>query len=78
MSTVTYRAYKIEKGVPIPKLHKGSRPYKYPFGVMEVGDSFAFTPEEEAKVRAAAGNQTRSHGTRYTVSVSHLRCWRIA
>ena len=30
----------IEKGIPVPKTNRSDRRSKYPFGAMEVGDSF--------------------------------------
>lgn len=66
--------YKIEKGVPLIR-PRGS----YPFGEMEVGDSFAISSAQRKNVSAAAAAYGKSHGRKYAVrkSVIGARCWRI-
>jgi hypothetical protein len=64
----------IEKNVPIPA--------RYPFGEMEVGDSFAI-PLGVARntVTVAAGRYDDKHNMKFTVrrmADNTLRCWRIA
>ena len=63
--------YVVEKGVPIPKVTK------YPFGRMDVTDSFKFAIEDTSKIRAAMRKYVREYGqTKF--SIHGNRCWRIA
>jgi hypothetical protein len=69
--------YKIEKNVPIPE-KKGRK--KYPFGDMEIGDSFVMQ-----KVITTANSIARSYGNRhkvrftcYAISENKTRVWRTA
>lgn len=68
----------IDKGVPLPV---GGAKSKYPFGVLQVGDSFLFpagTPRNKAS--SAALNHGKRHGVKFTVRAEgeRFRCWRIA
>lgn len=68
----------IDKGVPLPA---GGRKPKYPFLLLEVGDSFLFpdgTPRSSAKV--AASNHGKRHGVKLAIRAEgdRLRCWRTA
>ena len=64
---------KVEKQIPLPS--------KFPFGQMEVGDSFAVPPEiKRSTVNVAAKRYGDKHGMQFTVRrmPDHsLRCWRI-
>lgn len=72
---------KIEKGIAIPeKPRSGGRPTKYPFKVMEVGDS-VFIDEAEAKAAIAAARATgRIHGKKFVYRTvdGGIRIWRAA
>ena len=67
--------YKIEKNVQPPH-HKGN--YKYPFGKMEVGDSFV----GDAKARHAANAFNKNNpGVKFftrTLEDGTIRIWRKA
>lgn len=77
--------YKIDKGIEMP----ASREAKYPFGEMEVGDSF-FIPDKKriADVRVYARNwifkgpqalrEVRA-GYRFSIRLweDGVRCWRV-
>lgn len=69
--------YKVEKNVPIPT---DSRAAKYPFGGMQVGDSF-FVPVEDATYTSVAGSAygyARRHGMKMSVAKEDTgtRVWR--
>lgn len=79
--------YEIEKGIAPPAIHARA---KYPFAVMEIGDSF-FVPatEEEHKKLAASVRMSASQfarrnrkatGKKFTTRsvTGGVRCWRIA
>ena len=38
---------KIDKGVPIPKQTRRTPTFNYPFGEMDIGDSFFVTPDSQ-------------------------------
>ncbi len=67
---------KIEKGVARPRV--GGRK-KYPFGDMEVDDSFAVPVEISNHVRAAASYYGIRNGKKFSVCKygDAYRCWRI-
>ena len=76
--------FKIEKGVPIPKVPYGAKkkPEKYPFLSMDVGDSF-FIPGMESKiVTAYISSWRRRVGNSKKFSVrtmdGGIRVWRVA
>ncbi len=52
--------FHIEKGIPVPKMTGAGRKTKYPFDVMEVGDSFFV---KDAKVKTLS-RTCGSHGKR--------------
>lgn len=71
----------IEKDIPIPPKRKESP--KWPFGILEVGDSFALRdgPTVERQVSAMAAYYKKRLGRQFTVrtmSDGTVRCWRTA
>ena len=76
---------KVDKDVPLPTsaVIKNGRSYagKYPFAIMEVGDSFFVSAKEGAYVvGSAASAYGKRHGKKFTSS--HVdggtRVWRVA
>lgn len=63
--------YIVEKGVQIPSRAK------YPFGKMEVGDSFEFPFAERNKIRHAMNKYAKEHGTA-KFEIHNNRIWRVA
>lgn len=65
----------IEKDVPLAP-HGNCR---YPFGQLEVGDSFALPIDIANKVRTAAFSYGKAHGMKFAVRKQgdHARVWRI-
>jgi hypothetical protein len=65
---------KIEKSIPIPS--------RYPFGQMEVGDSFVIPPEmNRSTVAVYAWRYAQQHGRKFTTRKmpdGTYRCWRTA
>ena len=71
--------FEIEKGVPLIAAHR-TRPEKYPWTKMNVGDSF-FVPG--VSIQTMVGSATpagRRHGRKYTTRKVEggVRVWRIA
>lgn len=79
----------IETDLP-PPIPSNGRPFKYPFPIMNVGDSFAVPltgvirkSEDVAtdRLRCAAMSYARKHGCKFTVRLDRengvARCWRI-
>jgi hypothetical protein len=71
---------KIEKGVPIPPVN--SQFLSWPFGQMEVGDSFEVPLDKRERCRSAVSSYSRQHpGLKFTVQKTGddtWRCWRTA
>jgi hypothetical protein len=73
--------YKVEKGIPLPKVEGMGCPRKYPFATMQPGDSFAVMGKKEfLRARAAASVHKKKfpgwfYATRATVTGG--RIWRI-
>ncbi len=72
--------FKIEHGVELP-LSRTKRA-KYPFGEMQVGDSFAFDSASVLRLKSAASyfgiRNNREYSIRLTDPVKNeYRCWRI-
>lgn len=68
--------YKIEKNIETP----ASVGNKYPFGEMEVGDSFKFPKSEIYKIRTAASFYGKRKNKKFTVrkiNNEEFRVWRI-
>jgi hypothetical protein len=68
--------FAIEKDVPVFR-----NSMKFPFGQMEVGDSFLAPIDKAPRLRSAAHNYGRRHNMVFTVSKvsdTEFRCWRIA
>lgn len=79
----------IEKGIPIPKVDKSyAYDSKYPFKVMEVGDSF-FVPVDREQPRkqfhrvamniSASCRAKRMNGKKFLTRTLRdgVRCWRV-
>lgn len=73
-------AYKVERGVSIPEPKHDRR--SYPFGEMEIGDSFVFEGDRNRIGSAVSYAASRSKdGRKYTVrkeSETTFRVWRTA
>lgn len=83
----------IERGIPMPRAPKLSGKIVYPFGEMEVGDSFSvpLTGEQSSdgrtdkayrRISCAAASWKRKNGRDFSTQIdranSIVRCWRIA
>lgn len=76
--------YEIEKGIKIP-VRKSSRPAKYPWRQMELGDSFFVPSGNPSKMitRLNPSSQTQKAGLKFTRriveenGVKGVRIWRI-
>lgn len=72
--------YRIEQDVPMPPSRGGAA--LYPFGQLDVGDSFYFTgePYQNTSFRRSASAYGTRNGVKLTVRKDGdgLRCWRIA
>lgn len=68
---------KIEKGVPFYAFSGYAR---YPFKVMEVGDSFFVPVNMRSRVVSASSWYGRHHNMKFSVRKTEqgFRCWRIA
>lgn len=70
---------KVEKGIPIPP--KGNnKASKYPYALLEVGDSFFVKDKNATKFSASAYIQARKLGIKITVrnDKGGVRVWRTA
>ena len=76
--------YKIEKGIPSPRLGSGSK--VYPFNEMEVGDSFfvPYSDRDSKKVQANIIVSVRNRRglpkefkVRTRSILTGVRCWRV-
>lgn len=67
---------KIDKDIPMPQ-HL-SRNVKYPFGTLEIGDSFLVN-ESRRLVSSAACAFGKNHNKKFTVRTTPegMRCWRV-
>lgn len=73
------RHYTIQKGVPIPsKMTNDGAKSKYPWGDMEIGDSFSVPKEGYSSLHSQASYQSKRRRVRFTVRMCHTgaRCWR--
>jgi len=70
--------YEIEKNVPLQGTKRGAPP-KYPFGEMEVGDSFFVPGKTPKSIGASMANWARRYGVRFAArSVDGgVRVWRV-
>jgi hypothetical protein len=71
--------FKLEKGIPFVERqqYEGS---KYPFSLMEVGDSFEFEASIIIRVQSAACNAGKRGNMKFKahkVSKDKGRCWRV-
>ena len=77
-------AFTIDQCVPIPRKSGGSgAPPKYPFGSMEVGESFfmeASSEEDIKPVRSAASRYAKRNGLEFASRTvdGGVRVWRTA
>lgn len=71
---------KIDKGVPMPKPAKTERPAKYPFSVMEVGDSFLVEGKTATAFAAQLQRAGRDYGRKFALRTvdGGIRVWRTA
>ena len=74
--------FTVTKGIPIPKNNARYGRSKYPFGEMEVGDSFfiPLAPTASLKVsvyRAARVNYGVKRSIRIAAEKSGMRVWRV-
>ena len=69
---------KIDKGVPVPEESRGANG-KYPFGDLEIGDSF-FVGVKQQLLCAAVSGYGRRHNKKFTTRSENggTRVWRIA
>lgn len=69
--------YVIEKGVPLPANFRRDR---YPFGAMEVGDSFAVPTRKVRAAISSASQHGKRTGRKYVSRKSDdgIRIWRVA
>lgn len=70
----------VEKNVKIPK--RGTRSFRYPFGTMQVSDSFFVGADGTVaqRVRSASGAYGRRTNKKFSVLKNYegeYRCWRI-
>ncbi len=75
-------SYQIEDGVPVPKRTAGRKGSKYPFAVMQPGQSFFADDVKVATVRSAVGAFTKRHadeGFKFSVRAEGdgVRVWRV-
>jgi len=65
---------KIENGIPVPPVRA-----VWPFGEMEVGDSFLVPAGREKAAKSSAWTYGRKHGIRFTARMEKkgVRIWRI-
>lgn len=71
----------IEKNVSMSKLSPVGRKSIYPFGQMEIGDSFKVPSDKLISVRNASSIYGTRNGKKYTVRKMEdgtHRCWRTA
>ena len=75
------RAIKIEKNIPIPLKRTNGKGVAYPFGELDIGDSFFVKGDDLVirKVRGVAATQNRRGDKNYTVRQvgGGCRVWRI-
>lgn len=74
-------SYEVESGIPIPSRPVGAQSKRYPFGKMEVGDSFSIPIGSRQRLSSAASWFGRRNQKRFSVlklSDTEARCWRIA
>lgn len=71
--------FEIEKGIPIPIHHRPGRTRKYPFGEMDIGDSF-YVEAPQRRISEAASKYGKKHCEKFATRTENggCRCWRIA
>lgn len=70
-------SYKIESGIPVPKM---SKPMKYPLSEMKIGESFLVTDKKIANLRAYIYNISKKMGMKFKVMATEegIRVWRVS
>jgi hypothetical protein len=70
-------AFKVDTGIPVPEGNYG----RYPFPVMNIGDSFSFNKDMLKRLRCAAHAYAQRHnGVRFVfrqISEDEWRCWKV-
>lgn len=66
--------FKIEKDIPVPPTAKKR---KYPFAIMQPGDSFSFPANLRNLIKTNSYNYERSLGAKFFFTPGENRCWRI-
>jgi hypothetical protein len=69
--------FKIEKNVPLPVAYIDGGFRKYPFGDLQVGDSFEFPKEQYERITKAASSFGIRNGSKFSVSSKKFRVWRV-
>ena len=79
-----FAMFEIKKNVPVPsfaKANSGAIYASWPFGRMEVGDSFSVPANMARKMRAAASAFSCRKGLRFTCKKTstdgEVTCWRV-
>lgn len=69
--------FKIEKGVKFPSKTCDKR-LKYPFNLMEVGDSFVVSEADKRSVTTTSHNYGARHGKKFSIRTTNnvTRVWR--
>lgn len=73
--------YEIQKGVPIPTENLLPRYERYPFGQMNVGDSFVFDSKKYKNTYSAAQQYKKRKGVTFLIRSNRdgtCTCWRTA
>ncbi len=69
--------YPISPNIPIPDKKVRS---KYPFDLLQVGDSFEFNADDIKLISSAASAFGKAHNKRFLVRTTEdgkARCWRV-
>lgn len=72
---------KIDKGIPVPPRHGEA---KYPYGQMQVGDSFFCSGPSQSNLASRAGHVGHAMGAKFSVrkavenGVAGFRVWRVS
>lgn len=73
--------YKVDKGIPLPKPQYSGKRTRYPFEIMEVGDSF-FAPQDVLRQTLDSGIQQAQRKLGFKFALRRVkgghRIWRVA